>query len=302
VSDTPETKRLVVGYQVLHDAATDIDRLGPIATQLANNFKGQDRSDIFAVPGLNNYDNPDIGPNTYTAVMNFYSHWAFKMSDAMNGLNQLGAVFRSVGNAFAETDMSMAGSINLAQLTSQILAYPHLMDAHAQALAAHGKENPYTHKFPDGPVPDAPTPPDDPYMIVAPGGPSTKWLYQEAPDSAVPADQKSSTWVNRLLATETTSLTTDGMTWSETTTYSADKGWGPDGPTQDTTQVVTHTDGSTDTIKTTIDPASGDATQVDTSSTGGDPTTSHRTGWSGKWVTDPPPVTDTTPDYVPTNY
>jgi len=297
VADTTDPNRLVISYQTLHHAANDIDNLDPIATELSNNFKGQDRSDIFAVPGLNNYDNPDMGDSTYAAMMNFYSDWAFKMSDAMNGLKSLGALFRSVGNAFAETDMSMAGSINLAQLTSQILDFPQRMDAYVAALNYKGTENPYTHQFPDMPDPVMPTQPDSPFTLMPGTNLSTSWLYRPEADANVPPGQKSSTWVNRVLATETTTDTVDGMTYSETTTYSIDKGWGPNGPTQDTTQVVTHIDGSHDTITTTVDPATGNATQVDTPDSG-TVVTSDRTGWNGTFVDRPPPDPPP-PDYVP---
>jgi len=85
-----------------------------------------------------------------------------------------------------------------------------------------------------------------------------------------------------LPTTETTTVNSGGMTYTETTTFGPDKGWVHDGPTQDTTQVVTHPDGTKDTITTTMN-TDGSGTTV-AKQADGTTTTSTTTDWGKTWV------------------
>jgi hypothetical protein len=105
-------------------------------------------------------------------------------------------------------------------------------------------------------------------------------------DTNVPSDDKAVHATNQVFASETTTVTVNGMTYKETTTFQADQGWGNGNPTQNTTQVINNPDGSTDTITTTTD-TSGHGNMTDVNSDG-TTTTYTRADWNSKWV-------DTTP-------
>jgi hypothetical protein len=146
------------------------------------------------------------------------------------------------------------------------------------------------------PLPTPPTPPQDTYALTGSNGVTTTFTY--GTDTNVPDADKTTHTPNQIITSETTTVNVDGMTYKETTTFGPDKGWGPNGPTQDTTQVITNPDGSTDTIKTTTD-TSGSGSMTDTSSDG-TTTTYTRSDWNSSWVdTTPKPSSSGSDDDTP---
>jgi len=103
------------------------------------------------------------------------------------------------------------------------------------------------------------------------------------------------------VTSETTTVNASGLTYSETTTFGPVLGKGPNGPIQDTTQVITNPDGSTDTVTTTVN-ASGAGTRTDTNSATGQTTTYTNAGGDAPWVDITPPSTSGSGDNSPPVY
>jgi hypothetical protein len=287
---------LIMSYGLLNQAASDISNLGPEVTRIQNTIRGNGKG-LPIVPGATGASDGDLGPgmNLYRALGSFYETWQTPAQNAMDGLDKLGGYFKQVADAFQEIDASTAGGINAGTAISDVLRYPELMDQYNNALMY--MVNPQGQQAYAAPT--MPTPIDDPFSLPGTTGLSTTYtMGGQDPDS--PPGVKSSSWPNDLVASETTTVTQDGMNYSETTTFGPDKGWGPDSPTQDTTQVITNPDGSTDTIKTVIDPGNGSGTMTDLNSASKQTTTYTRAGWDATWVNNTPNPT-TNPTTNPSN-
>jgi hypothetical protein len=271
---------LVMDYGLLNQAAQDIQGLSPEINRVKNVAHMVGRGEVsYNVPGQTNSDNVDLGPtgSLFTAMGRFYGSWSSDMSNAMDGLDKLAGYFKGVADSFMETDASQAAGFNESAMMSAVLRYPAQVDEYYQILANAQKAG--------KPLPTPPTPPQDAFTLPGTSGLTTTFTYG-GDDPDVPAADQSTHAPNQLISSETTTVTVDGMTYTETTTFGADQGWGPDGPTQDTTQVITNPDGTTDTLKTTIDP-SGAGTMTDTDGNG-NTNTYTRSDWNAQWV-------DTTP-------
>jgi hypothetical protein len=283
---------LVISYGLLNQAANDIQNLSPEIDRIQNSVKSEGKATVGTVPGQVNENNPDLGPGVglYHALGAFYSTWQSPTSNAMDGLDKLAGYFKGVADTFQEADASMAGGLNAGAAISAVLRYPQLMDQYVEALEY--MLNPQGVQV--NPDPSAPIPVSNPFSLAGTTGLATTFtMGGEDPDS--PPGVKASTWPNDLVASETTTVTQDGMHYSETTTFGPDQGWGPDGPTQDTTQLVTNPNGSTDTVTVTTD-TSGKATMTDLSSATGTTTTYTRADWTAKFIKEQPaaPVAPTT--------
>lgn len=273
-------------YGLLNQAAQDIQGLSPEINRVKNVAHAVGRGEVtYNVPGQSNSDNVDLGPTStlFTALGRFYGSWSSDMSNAMDGLNKLAGYFKGVADSFMETDASQAAGFNESAVMSAVLRYPAQVDEYYQILANAEKAG--------KPLPTPPAPPGSAFALPGTSGLNTTFTYGD--DTNVPADDKSTHTPNQIITSETTTVTVDGMTYSETTTFGPDKGWGPDGPTQDTTQVITNPDGSTDTLKTTTD-TSGSGTMTETDSATGDTSTYTRSDWGASWV-------DTTPKNTNSN-
>lgn len=272
---------LVIDYELLNQAATDIKGLSPEIDRIKNNVRFEGRAAVEIVPGQNNANNYDLGPGTalYQALGAFYARWSSDCSNAMDGLNKMAGYFQGVADSFMETDASQAAGMNESAMMSAVLRYPGLVDQYYEAIGAKGADA-SKYKYPDAV--------ENPFSLAGTTGLSTSFTYGGT-DTAVPDADKSKHGTNMLVSSETTTVHQGSMNYSETTTFGADKGWGPNGgPTQDTTQVINNPDGTTDTIKTTVDAGSGSGTETDYNSSTKDTTTYTRADWNSKWV-------DTTP-------
>lgn len=277
---------LVMDYGLLNQAAQDIQGLSPEINRVKNVAHTVGRGEVaYNVPGQSNSDNVELGPTgtLFTALGRFYGRWSSDMSNAMDGLDKLAGYFKGVADSFMETDASQAAGFNESAVMSAVLRYPAQLDEYYQILANAEKAG--------KPLPTMPTPPQGTFGLPGTNGLTTTFTY--GTDTNVPDADKSAHGTNQIITSETTTVNVDGMTYSETTTFGPDKGWGPNGPTQDTTQVITNPDGSTDTLKTTVD-TSGSGSMTETDSTTGDTSTYTRSGWDASWV-------DTTPKSTGSN-
>lgn len=217
---------LVMSYGLLNQAATDISNLGPEVKRIQNTVRGNGKG-LPLAPGQTGASNGDLGPgfNLYRALGSFYETWQTPASDAMDGLNKLGGYFKQVADAFQEIDASTAGGINAGSAISAVLRYPEEMDMYNNELMY--MVNPKGQQVYAAPT--MPTPVDDPFSLPNTTGLSTTFTMG-GPDPLSPPGVKSSSWPNDLITSETTTVTQDGMTYSETTDFGPDMGWGPDGP------------------------------------------------------------------------
>lgn len=290
-------KDLTIDYGLLHQAAIAIEGLSPEISRIKNAARAEGRAVVETVPGQVNQNNPHLGPGTslYRALGHFYSRWANDMSNAMDALDKMAGYFKGVADSFMETDAAQAAGLNLSAAMSAVLRYPAAMDEwyrERDNATAAGKQ--FTTP--------QPTAPANPFRLTSANGAVTTYTTQT--DTNVPAADKATHAPNVVLASETTTVTVNGMTYTETTTYQADQGWSPNGgPTQNTTQTITNPDGSTDTITTTTD-TSGKGTLTDYNSASKTTSTYTRADWNSKWVDTTPPDQDSSggdggPDAAP---
>jgi len=284
-----------VSYSTLHDAATDLKGLAPDLGK----FKVVDGKRGFNLPtesGTVERTAAEVGNGGFgESLATFYLAWGTPMSDAAGWVQRLQSFFETTADAFMNADAQSAAAINASATLSAVDGYAAQMTKYYQELDTFGEQNPYTDQFVStGNFPDMPVPVANPYSI-SPGVSTT--FNQGNLDENPPAHYD---WPLYLPTTETTTVNSGGLTYSETTTFGPDKGWGPGGPTQDTTQVITHPDGTVETITDTVN-LDGSATQKDVSvsSSSTTTTTATRADWTAQWV-DTTPVTDQG-NVVPTN-
>lgn len=280
---------LAISFGLLNQASNDITNLGPEIKRIeATTTPTATRVSIPLVPGEVNRNDNEIGPGLtlYRALGDFYTKWQTPASDAMDGLKKLGGYFKQVADAFEEMDASTAGGLNEGQVISQVLSYPQEMDQYNNALEwewtrdSNGK---MIQRYAD---PTPPVMPQSPFSLT--DGVTTSYTLDGVQDPFSPPGVKASSWPNYLVNSETTTVTEDGMTYTETTNFGPDKGWGPDGPTQDTSQIITNPDGSTDIITTKVDQVFGGGIRTDLSSSNNQTTTYTRPNWESSWVDQTP--------------
>ncbi|MBS2961547.1 hypothetical protein KGA66_00715 [Actinocrinis puniceicyclus] len=253
---------LVIDYQLLHDAAGQLDSL---KTQI-DDINNADTIDGY-VPIANNgqVDTGDLGPgNLPTSLWNFYSNWQSPLSNATKQVQQLAATFRGVAQTFFDADASQVAAVNSGLAQSAVRNYPSEYAAYQKQLAEWEKlPDPNHVQYYDEngnlvttsvPRPTAPTNPGTTYGGSA--GVTTNVTTSGTDGSG-----------NPLVTSETSTYTVDGMTYTETTTFGPDKGDVNGHPTQDSTQTIHHQDGSTDVITTTNNlDGSSHSTDVNTAS------------------------------------
>jgi hypothetical protein len=285
---------LVIDYELLYNAASqlsslesDVNTIGKIGTVIDYGFVPSTGS------GGGVYCD-DLGPEPFgRALSNFYGAWQSPLSDGVAQITKLAATFKGVAQAYFDADASQAGGINTGIALSAARNYPQEEASYQAALAEweqlpNGGVNVPYYTI-DGvehymTVP-RPTPPDQPTgSVTGPTGATTTY----STGGTDPYDPSHGPEIT----SETTTYTTDGMTYTETTTFGADKGWADGGPVQDTTSTITHSDGSTDTITTTTN-LDGSATSVDVNKDNGATTTTTdtRANWNADWVAQPAPQT-----------
>jgi hypothetical protein len=284
-------KNLVIDYSLLNEAATDIKGLSPEIDKIKGAAHAVYRGGaVYTVPGQNNENNPALGPGTglYRALGRFYGAWSRDMSNAMDSLTQMAGYFKGVADSFMETDASQAAGLNMSSAMSAVLRYPLALDQWYKDKAdAEAAGKTFSEAQPAGL--------SSPYSLAngstlangeVLGTNNATTTFTTMTDTNVPDADKATHATNVMFASETTTVTVNGMTYKETTTFQADQGWGNDSPTQNTTQVINNPDGSTDTITTTTDTSGkGDMTDVNS---GGTTSTYTRADWKSPWV-------DTTP-------
>ncbi|MBR7826612.1 hypothetical protein KDK95_09875 [Actinospica sp. MGRD01-02] len=289
---------LVIDYSLLNQAATDISALSPEISKIKGAAHAVYRGgETYSVPGQNNDNNAELGPyegGLYGAMGRFYGRWATDMSNAMDSLNKMAGYFKGVADSFMETDASQAAGLNMSAAMSAVLRYPMALDQWYTDQANAAKEG-VAFTEPE------PTAPSSPFSLAGSNNNVTT-TYTTQTDTNVPDADKSSHTTNEVFASETTTVTVNGMTYKETTTFQADQGWGTNGsPTQNTTQVINNPDGSTDTITTTTN-TSGAGNMTDVNSDG-TTTTYTRADWNSPWVdtspTDTSSSTSSGPDAAP---
>jgi hypothetical protein len=296
-TDSPDSGPFVLDYGLLHDAANELKALGPDIDRMKDT--GWHRSGMswaITLPTLTGsiesttttVGNGDFG----YSLGHFCDAWSGPMSDGADQIKKLEEIFRGTANAFMEGDAAQAAAINEGAAMSTILGYPAEMKQYYKEVADWWHNLAYNQVHPGavkpGSLPQPPAAPTSPFSLVP--GLSTTFDQGTADPNApkdypVPLD---------LPTTETTTVNSGGMTYSETTTFGPDKGWAHGGPTQDTTQVVTNPDGSKDTITTTMNTDGSGTKTVQQSD--GTTTTSTTTDWGKTWVDQPvdQPVVDNT--------
>lgn len=277
----------------LYQAQTDIQNLSPEIGRIQNTVRAEGRGATYeTVPGQVNSDNTELGPglDLFRALGDFYANWSSPMSNAADGLNKLAGYYKGVADTFMKADASIAAGLNAGAAISAAESYPLRLDLYDEEL--YWAINPKTGKrmYADPSLP--PPPPDGDFSISGTTGMSTSYTLA-GEDSAAPTQTLPGGTVYKppaLVSSETTTVTVNGMSYSETTKFGADQGWGDHGgPTQNYTQVVTNPDGTTDTVTVTTD-TSGHATETDLSSATGDTTTYTRANWDSSWVDVTPPA------------
>jgi hypothetical protein len=280
----------------LYQAQNDIQNLSPEISRIQNTVRAEGRGATYeTVPGQVNSDNTDLGPglDLFRALGNFYANWSSPMSNAADGLNKLAGYYKGIADTFMKVDASTAAGINSGAAISAAESYPLLLDQYDTEL--YWAINPKTGKrmYAD---PKLPPPPNDGNFSIPGTGMTTSYtmagIDPKAPKDYLPGDQHYKP--PALVSSETTTVTVNGMTYSETTKFGPDQGWGDHGgPTQNYTQVVTNPDGSTDSLTVTTN-TSGHGTETDLNSATGLTTTYTRANWKASWVDVTPPGRDTT--------
>jgi hypothetical protein len=269
-----------IDYELLNNAASQLSALNSdIETFTTWDFPG------FA-PGTGGDSNavedlfsPDTGPgptampgygpgNLGTALGEFSQGWKGPLSNAGQQLQQLAATFKGVAQAWFDADASQAAAASASLASTEVRQYGIAqqqynaeMKQYNQAVKAGQSET----------APTAPTAPPSP-LVTSGAGVSTSFT-EGAADPNDHDDPQGAT-----VSAETTTVTADGLSYKETTTFLPNQIWTANGPAVDSTQHVSNADGSTDTV-TTTETASGAMTSVDVSSTGSTTTTT-RASWN----------------------
>jgi hypothetical protein len=212
---------------------------------------------------------PGYGPgNLGTALGEFSQGWKGPLSNAGQQLQQLAATFKGVAQAWFDADASQAAAASASLASTEVRQYGIAqqqynaeMKQYNQAVKAGQSET----------APTAPTAPPSP-LVTSGAGVSTSFT-EGAADPNDHDDPQGAT-----VSAETTTVTADGLSYKETTTFLPNQIWTANGPAVDSTQHVSNADGSTDTV-TTTETASGAMTSVDVSSTGSTTTTT-RASWN----------------------
>jgi hypothetical protein len=267
---------LVIDYTLLNDAAGQLDALNDDIGTInnADTFDG-----YIPTGGGNSVNSEDLGPgNLGDSLANFYGNWAGPLSNAGQQVQNLAATFRGVAQTFFDADASQAAAVNAGLALSDARNYPSEQKAYQNSLAQwnamkdpNGNPSPGVAYYYNGQgqlvseTVAKPTPPFDPNGSYS-GTSGVTTTYTTSGTDASTGDP--------LISSETTSVSDDGLSFSETTTYGSNLGDMGGAPTQDTVQTIHHADGSTDVITTDYNlDGSGTSTDVNTPTGGGSPTT-----------------------------
>ena len=216
---------------------------------------------------------PGYGPgNLGTALAQFSQGWRGSLSNAATQLQQLSSTFKGVAQAWFDADASQAAGLNSSSAITNVRQYGIAQEQYNSEMQQY---NQAVKAGQTAVKPTAPVAPSNP-LVVSSGGVSTS--FTDGP--ADPNDHEDPT--GSTVSAETTTVTADGMTYTETTTFLPKQIWTANGPVVDSTQHVTNADASTDTV-TTTEKASGAMTSVDVSSTG-TTTTTTRANWTAPEV------------------
>jgi hypothetical protein len=249
----PAANIILMSFSILNNAANSINNLSPEIgrmRELSGPLDGK-------VPTQSGHtaDNLSGNQNLMRALVEFFQHVQTPLTNGAAALTNLQGVFQSVADDFFQMDAAQAAAINMSVALSADYSYPY-----AQYQYLHDED---LYDSPDwGPKvlgwagpPTEPVSPTSPFS-VEPGVTTSYNLGDVDANPASPLNEYpyGDDGVLAFLPTsETTSVTGDGLTYSETTAFDADQGWGPEGPVQDMYQTVTNPDGTTDIVQTAID-------------------------------------------------
>jgi hypothetical protein len=233
-------------------------------------------------------------------MSDFYRAWSDPFHNALDQLKQLASTFTGVAQAWFDADATQAAGINsdLAQsdLTNyyaelkQYNANPPDPTDYAQALAnweeqlvqimSSGLSSSQLalQLTALGAPPQQQTEPTDPGTTLTTGNSTTTLSANGAPYSADTAEPTAPT-----VTSETTTVSVDGMTLTETTAYGAPKGYVNGQLVQDWTQTVVNADGSKDTT-TAVSGLDGSISETTKDSSGTVTSTATRANWTAPWV------------------
>jgi hypothetical protein len=202
------------------------------------------------------------------SVEAFFTACSSPFSDAVEKLGQLADTFSSVAHAFFDIDADLASRANVARMETRVSDYHSQKLQYQRYLTLKDQKITYqywdengnraTAEIPlwsaDTPVPDNPTTPP---TSLHDHGPSTTVTTLDAQD--------------RIVSETTTVSTADGLTYSETTTYTygADDDMNP----KSYVSTITHSDGTTETITRNAPQPDGSFTVTDQTPEGTSTTT-----------------------------
>jgi hypothetical protein len=242
-----------------------------------------------------------LGPGRLPGAMSeFYRGWADPFHNALDQLKQLSSTFDGVAQAWFDADATQAAGINadmaqsgLSNYYAELAAYnanPPDPTAYAQALGdweqqmvqiltsgATGAQLAYELTA-LGAAPQPETKPVNPGTALTTGNVTTTVSDGGAPYAADTAAPTAPT-----ITSETTTVSLDGLTLTETTTYGAPKGYVNGQLVQDWTQTVTNADGSKDTT-TAVAGLDGSIAETTKNSSGQTTSTASRADWTAPWV------------------
>jgi hypothetical protein len=297
---------LVISYQALNNAATQLTNIESESDAIdkAMQIGEGTRTNISAgyIPSSSGSMSPyTLGPgNLPSAMSDFYRAWADPFHNAMDQLKQLASTFTGVAQAWFDADATQAAGINsdLAQsnLTNydaelaQYNANPPSPGDYVQALASWEAQllqivtsglsaSQMAYQLTAlGPPPQPEVKPTDPGTTLTTGNTTTTLQANGAPYAPDTAEPTSPT-----VTSETTTVSVDGMTLTETTTFGAPKGYVNGQLVQDWTQTVTNADGSKDTT-TAVAGLDGSISETTKDSSGDVTSTATRANWTAPWV------------------
>jgi hypothetical protein len=297
---------LVISYQALNNAATQLTNIESESDAIdkAMQIGEGTRTNISAgyIPSSSGSMSPyTLGPgNLPSAMSDFYRAWADPFHNALDQLKQLASTFTGVAQAWFDADATQAAGINsdLAQsnLTNydaelaQYNANPPSPSDYAQALASWEEQllqimtsglSPAQMAYQLTALGGAPQPevkPTDPGTTLTTGNTTTTLSANGAPYAPDTAEPTSPT-----VTSETTTVSVDGMTLTETTTFDPPKGYVNGQLVQNWTQTVTNADGSKDTT-TAVAGLDGSISETTKDSSGTVTSTATRANWNAPWV------------------
>lgn len=259
---------LVIDYSLMIRIANSLNTL---KSTIEHDMKAAGTNDIVQLQGetVSSVDSSVFGNTTASnSVEGFFFRCSTPFSDAVDKLGELANTFSSVAHAFFDIDADLASRANVARMESLVSDYHSKKLEYQRYLQLKDQKITYqywdengnraTAEIPlwsaDTPVPENPTTPP---TALHDQGPGTTVAEIDAQD--------------RIVKETTTVTTADGLTYSETTTYSygADDDMNP----KSYVSTITHSDGTTETITRNAPQPDGSFTITDQTSDGTSTTT-----------------------------